>query len=527
VTSSGAAGAAEVGELAWTGGSVNGKVKSTGGATITGAVKNMAGGELTLGGDTEWDGSRINASGAAKLKNEAGKTFTASADGLIASDSASGGSTFTNAGIFTKSGGVGGATEVQARFDNTGTVNVKTGKLHLSGGGGNGANAAINVEETAALELAAGLSLDSLSELKGSGVARLLGGVLDANGVVAIANFEFAGGELAGSNVFGGKVKWAGGSWSSAVAGVTTMIAQNGELELNQLTGHDFNGRSIVNKGTVNWRGGNLRGGNGSEFKNDFLFNDLVGGNKTMVAPGAAGGTFTFTNNGIYRKTEGGTTTVEVAFTNQGTLDIASGTMVFAGTFTNHGGLKVTNGAGAQFSDTLVFSAGMPLSGNGRIEAPLVRAAGLVSPGISPGTLTLTGDLTLERTSELLIELAGRDKGATYDFLSIGGAAAFDGLLRIAFLGGFQNSVLDTDKFTVLTAANGLSGAFTNVASGARLLTADGIGTFRVDYGTGDFLKSVVLSDFQPVPEPSTWALLLSGASAVVWTAMRRRRESR
>jgi hypothetical protein len=66
------------------------------------------------------------------------------------------------------------------------------------------------------------------------------------------------------------------------------------------------------------------------------------------------------------------------------------------------------------------------------------------------------------------------------------------------------------DPFTLLTANAALTGSFLDVASGSRLNTLDGFGSFLVSYGAGSAFGTdrVVLSDFQAIPEPGT-ALLL------------------
>lgn len=56
-------------------------------------------------------------------------------------------------------------------------------------------------------------------------------------------------------------------------------------------------------------------------------------------------------------------------------------------------------------------------------------------------------------------------------------------------------------------------------------MTTDGLATFTVNYGAGSLfaVNSVVLSNFTPIPEPSTYALLALGAAAVLWQVRRRR----
>jgi hypothetical protein len=84
-----------------------------------------------------------------------------------------------------------------------------------------------------------------------------------------------------------------------------------------------------------------------------------------------------------------------------------------------------------------------------------------------------------------------------------------------------------TATFTIITAANGLTGAFANVANGARVFTSDGIGSFQVNYGAGSSFaaNSVVLSNFVAVPEPSTWVLMSAG-TALTLLGWRRRRKA-
>jgi hypothetical protein len=163
----------------------------------------------------------------------------------------------------------------------------------------------------------------------------------------------------------------------------------------------------------------------------------------------------------------------------------------------------------------------------GTITATAVTAGGVVAPGASPGSLNITGNLTLLSTSTLLIELGGPAQGSGYDFLGIGGTGILAGNLNVSFLNGYQWNLPADATFTVLTANAGLTGAFANVLNGGRLTTIDGAASFQVNYGFGNGLaaNSVILSNFiVAVPEPSTYALMALGSLVLLFSLRRRSR---
>jgi hypothetical protein len=210
---------------------------------------------------------------------------------------------------------------------------------------------------------------------------------------------------------------------------------------------------------------------------------------------------------------------------NGGTLAISAGTLVFHSNYTTNGGtLRLSNGASVQFSQGLALASGSVLGGTGTIQGD-VTTGGLVAPGNSPGALTIAGNLTLQSTSQFLVELGGTAQGTSYDFLNVTGTAALGGTLGLSLVNGFNTTARSTDSFTILSSA-GLTGTFANVAvSGTRLVTTDGLGSFLVSYGANNVtLSSFVAIPFVAIPEPSTWALLVTGLGAIAVTGYRRRR---
>jgi autotransporter-associated beta strand protein len=179
-------------------------------------------------------------------------------------------------------------------------------------------------------------------------------------------------------------------------------------------------------------------------------------------------------------------------------------------------GTLVVNGVQAYTGLTTV-EAGR-LGGHGVLQKLAVRGAEL-SPGESAGLLTIRQDLSFANAAQLTLELGGSSRGFGYDALDVGGSVDLgDGTeLRLSFIDGFTASA--GQQFELIHTGTGLFGQFANVTDGARLFTTDGTGSFLVSYGNG---QTLVISDFQTaaVPEPGSWALLLTGAA---WLAWRRR----
>ena len=78
------------------------------------------------------------------------------------------------------------------------------------------------------------------------------------------------------------------------------------------------------------------------------------------------------------------------------------------------------------------------LSGSGKLVANLL-SAGTIAPGLaaSAGSITVTGNVTLQSTAHLAFDLGGLVRKTGYDFLSVSGALTLGGSLDVALLGGF------------------------------------------------------------------------------------------
>jgi T5SS/PEP-CTERM-associated repeat protein len=133
----------------------------------------------------------------------------------------------------------------------------------------------------------------------------------------------------------------------------------------------------------------------------------------------------------------------------------------------------------------------------------LVNKGGTLAPGHSPGKTTIKGDYTQQSLATLQIEMAGRSRGFNFDFVSVSGTAALGGQLQVIRLNVNEFLPLPTERYGILEAA-AITGAFSNAANGQRLATAEGLGSFIVNYGPGSPFPEnlVVLSDFQCASSP-------------------------
>src|SRR5205085_212113 len=127
--------------LNWTGGTVmgTGVTNVSGSFVLAGNTKTFTQRTINNAGAATWSGGIISV-GQGALFNNTG-TFTNTFDGMYTFN-LGGTAVFNNPGVFTKSAGAG-TTSISAPFMNSGTVNVNTGTVALSGGGS--ANGTFNV----------------------------------------------------------------------------------------------------------------------------------------------------------------------------------------------------------------------------------------------------------------------------------------------------------------------------------------------------------------------------------------------
>lgn len=122
------------------------------------------------------------------------------------------------------------------------------------------------------------------------------------------------------------------------------------------------------------------------------------------------------------------------------------------------GGRVNVNGRVSSVGDYTLF-AGM-LEGTGTVAAPfLTSVAGVISPGTmgTVGTLTVDGNLVMSSGTTFLVDLG---PGNTSDRLAVTGEANVGGIVNLG-IGVTQRVNGLGDRYTIVTAEDGVSGAFT------------------------------------------------------------------
>jgi hypothetical protein len=274
-----------------------------------------------------------------------------------------------------------------------------------------------------------------------------------------------------------------------------------------------FTGKAFLQNGSSVINNGNLTAGensaavhslappSGDSLSYDFL--NAPGATATFSRIGdVVFQNFRFLNTGLLELTGSGTFEAGASYNqSSGTTRIEEGNTLKSNNFSLTGGSVFGRGNALQGNVTM---AGLTLE----IGAHLNEVASLTVNGNITGAMTGTS---------MVFDLGGTSAGVTYDRLTLPGGN-FDGVkLDVGFVNGFQNSIKDSDSFTIIT-GNNFNGTFSNQSG--NILTVGGLGTFNIVRNN----NSVVLSGFVPVPEPETWAVF--AATGLLGFALLRRRSA-
>ncbi len=323
------------GTFNWNGGTASG----TGAFTNTGTL-DVTGGTVTL--DTrslqnssllKWTGGSVALASGGTIVNNS--IFDIGSDSNMIQGGGAAGS-FSNLATVQKTVGTAIST-IAVPFTSSGTVDVQTGTIALTGGGSSTGSHLIN--SGSVLKIGGGsYTMSGGATIGGSGFFDLAAGTLTLNttGVFPVAHFSQGGGVLTGPSTLriptGGTWNWTGGAQTGS--GASTLI-DNGAVVNIGVSAKQLDGRSLTNNGSISWLGSTLTLNNSAPFVNGINGQIVLNGSVPLMMDTVTGGSFQ--NDGVVQKIgDTGTTTISgIPVLNNGSLDIQSGILNITGPFSS------------------------------------------------------------------------------------------------------------------------------------------------------------------------------------------------
>ncbi len=488
----------------------SGATTINGGAISISAANNLGtgAGGLVFGGGTLIDTTGLLLSEGITL-NAGGGTISTSA----ASTNLSG--TITGTGALTKTGTANLVLTSTNSYSGGTTISAGTVTLGATNALGTGA-----IIDNAALSL--GTFNQTAAALSGTGTVNLSTGMLTINGVASTTESGIISGTgnlvqagtgtltLAGANTYSGSTTLTSGAVAISAANnlgtsgitfnggtlsTTTGVALTNAITLNSTTNTvNTNGQANTLSGLISGtggifltNGGSVAFGNaGNTYTGGTSLNNATAsignaaalgtgsiitvantantlaltGNTTVSQAGtlASGSTLTVNTNanidtmsgvvtgtGNLTKTGSGTLLLTAADTLTGLTTVSGGELIVGDAA--HGGASLGGGASVL--------TGALLRGHGTI-AGNVANSGVVAPGASIGTLTVNGNYTQAANGVLFTEISP----TVNSVLAVRGSASLAGTLAVLPDSGLYTPY---SRYTLVTAANGVTGTFTNV----------------------------------------------------------------
>jgi outer membrane autotransporter protein len=399
-----------------------GALTKSGTGTVTLSGANTYSGGTTVSGGTL---AGTTASLQGNITNNAAVTFDQSSNGTYAG-------VMGGTGALAKTG-IGNLTLSGANTYSVGTT-LNGGTLTVGIGGSIGAGAvtvasASTLDNSGTLTLNNNITLNSDLNLGGSNALTLNGTVSGTGGMVKNGVGSLT---LSGNNTFAGLLDIQAGSVSATSAGAlaNTSGANVGAGGLLSL-GANTNLASLTGAGTVSIGAGNTLNLGGGNFAGSFA-GDLTG-------PGAL-------------------------------TKLGTGNVILTGASTYNGATAVNAGTlsvnGSIANSTVTVNSGGTLGGSGTLGTTSILSGGVLAPGNSIGTLTVSGNLSFAAGSIYRVEV---DAAGANDRINATGTATINGgtVDVQAGAGTYQAST----QYTILNAAGGRTGNFAGVTSNLAFLT--------------------------------------------------------
>jgi hypothetical protein len=524
------------GTFTWNAGSTlsgSGTLDAYGGMAIdtTQSISYLSGLTLNNHGTAIWTGlnyGSIYASNGATVNNMTGATFNAQVDGRLTWDPAVAGGpappVFNNAGTFIRSGDAN-QTDINIPFNNTGSVSLQAGFLHLGE-----SDYPIVSTSTGSFTGAAGTTFYLTDEVL-TAASSLAGDTVSLGRVTDAGNYTAASGTSANNATFTGPVQNLGNSFDvygtvsfnpaspvtlttgtftvhdgATLSGVDSFAANGpfslgvettlsgpytidawGGMSITTYSYSHIDGVTLNNYGMASWTGtaGAIFGSHGA------TINNLAGATFNAQADAELawdttqpGSVPVFNNAGILiRSGDTGMSDIQLAFTNSGSVSVQNGTLAVgsgaggsttnAGQITVFAGARLYSGLYTQTGGSTTLGGGTLVNGPFVIEGGALTGSGTVSGNITnggqvipggtgaAGTLAINGDYTQMAAGSLNVELGGTTPGSQYDQLDVSGTATLGGTLNVATIGSFSPAFGNTLQVMTFTSSSGNFATYT------------------------------------------------------------------
>jgi YVTN family beta-propeller protein/autotransporter-associated beta strand protein len=421
---------------------------------LSGSLTKSGSGTLTLSGQNSYDGSTIVNGGTLQAGSTTGfspnSAFTINQRGILDLGG------FSNTvGSLAGSGNVinsGSAAAVLSVGQNntsttfSGTLSDGDGKLGLNKIGSGTFTLSGSSSYSGPTTISGGTLVAAHNSALGTGLVEIAGvpETLEILSGVSISNqISFSGGGvLLNAGTINGQVR------SSGVQAASETLVNSGVINGNVELGNAANLVHLYTGGSIH---GNLSLGsaNGTAL--------VLDGNGNQNLSQAVSGTIS--NNGSLTKQGGGSWTLDKALSAPVGTNILEGALIVNSTLTTSQ-LNVLNGAA--------------LMGSGLIAGNVVNS-GILSPGNSPGTISISGNYTQNPAGTLAIQIAS---STNFDRVEVAGKTNLNGTLAVSLLDGFVPQ--QGQEFVFLTAGGGVSGEFSSVQGPVGTLN------FTVQYAPDD-----------------------------------------
>lgn len=527
-----------------------------------GPISLLAASQISATAGTLALGTTINAAGfALSLSNsdEASIIVAGSIDGI--------GSTVTKAG--------NGTLVLQAANNYDGGTSIGAGAVRIADGGALGTSAAgTDVLRNAALELSNNITVEmeplnlSGSGIRAGGALRNISGDNTYRGVITNAsdariNSDAGTLSLSGAiNANNRRLSFGGSgniAMSGAISNSSVGLRKDGTGTVTLRGVSDYSGDILIDSGALEVASGSAIADNGSVL----LFSTNSTGTLLVSASETIGGLYAGSTNSSAKVNIAAGQSLTVASgafnssivgagslvkTSGGNLTLGGNTSTYSGGTTVSSGALIVNGSGSTGSGVLTVAAGASLGGSGSV-AGAATIGGVHSPGTkvwtsgagtSAGAQTFSNNLTYTELSSFAWELLAntaqaRSRGIDYDGVNVEGNLIFNGSVTLDL--SFNSTGSSVDWNDALWAVDQSWVLFQVSLSTSREINlqlnpvdwvdANGTSFSSVRGSPGTAFSVVksgenVLLNYNAVPEPSTYALLLMTGAGVLWWARRR-----